>query len=92
LSDDQIPAPTQTMGTRAEIGTHFVRLQGVEIELVVQHYSIWILPRVQDHYAGLEAAERDCADALLVATGLRRLVEGQSRRRIAHAGFVEVLG
>lgn len=80
------------MGTLAPIGRHRVMLRGVEIELAVQHYSIWMLQRVLDHYHALGSAERKRADAILDATGLAPLLRARPARRIERVGFSEVLG
>jgi hypothetical protein len=86
------PASTQAMGTLNPIGNHRVMLRGVEIELAVQHYSIWMLQRVLDQYGALSSAERKRADAILDATGLGPLVRARPARRIERVGFTEVLG
>ena len=86
------PASTQAMGTMAPIGSHRVTLRGVEIELVVQHYSIWMFQRVLDHYDALDSADRQRADELLQSTGLAPLLLARPARRIERVGFIEVLG
>ena len=86
------PASTQAMGTMAPIGSHRVTLRGVEIELVVQHYSIWMFQRVLDHYDALDSVDRQRADELLQSTGLAPLLLARPARRIERVGFIEVLG
>jgi glutathione S-transferase len=86
------PASTQAMGTLSPIGHHRVTLRGVEIELAVQHYSIWMLQRVLDHYHALDSAARQGADAVLDSTGLAPLLRARPVRRIERIGFTEVLG
>jgi glutathione S-transferase len=86
------PASTQAMGTLAPLGQHRVTLRGVEIELAVRHYSIWMLQRVLDAYQALGAAERERAEAILAATGLAPLLDVRPARRIERVGFTEVLG
>lgn len=88
----RVPASTQGMGTLSPIGRHRVKLRGVEIELAVQHYSIWMLERVLDHYDSLGFAERKKADDMLDATGLAPLLQARPVRRIERVGFTEVLG
>ena len=87
----RFPASTQTMGTRSPIGTHRVKLRGVEIEIAVQHYTIWMLQRVLDHYADLEPVARGRANAILEETGLMPLVQASPMRRIERENFIEVL-
>ncbi len=84
------PASTRVMGTSAPLGSHRVTLRGVKIELAVQHYSIWMLQRVLDHYHGLDPEDRRRADDLLAPTGLAPLLAARPARRIERVGFTEV--
>ena len=54
-------------------GTHHFLLRGVPIELGVRHYAIWMAQRPLDFYAALDVADRERADRILDATGLRPL-------------------
>ena len=56
-------------------GTHCVELRGVPIQLGVRHYSTWMAQRPMDFYAGLDGADRERADQMIEATGLRPLFD-----------------
>ena len=72
---DPLPGPSRGMGTQGPFGTHEIELGGVRIEIAVRHYSVWMAQRPIDHYASLDPAERERADRLLEATGLRPLFD-----------------
>ena len=86
------PASTQAMGTMSPIGYHLVKLRGVEIKLAFQHYSLWMLGRVLDHYDSLCPKARGRADEILEATSLAPMLQARPARRIERIGFAEVLG
>lgn len=85
-----VPASTGGMGTINPLGTHKVTLRGVEIELAVQHYSLWMLGRVQNHYDQLGSDEQQQADQVLAATGLSPLIGARTSLRIERQKFQEV--
>lgn len=87
----KFPASTQGMGTMAPIGYHKVIYRGIEIELAVQHYTIWMLQRVLDCYDALDESDRLRADAMLDAAGLSSLMETRPARRIDRVDYVEVV-
>lgn len=85
------PASTQGMGTMAPIGHHQVSLRGVEIELAIQYYSLWMLGRVHAEYDALDAEARGQVDEILATTGLAPLIATRPKRRIERVGYTEVL-
>jgi hypothetical protein len=72
--DDPVPKASAAQGP-GPFGTHHVELRGVPIELGVRHYSIWMAQRPMDFSAGLDGAERERADRMIEATGLRPLFD-----------------
>lgn len=72
-------------------GHHRVTLRGVEIELAIQYYPLWMLGRVHAEYDALNAEARGQADEILAATGLAPLIETRPKRRIERVGYTEVL-
>jgi glutathione S-transferase len=72
--DDRVRKTSATQGIHP-FGTHHVELCGVPIELAVHHYAIWMAQRPIDFYADLGAADRQRADRILDATGLRPLFD-----------------
>jgi glutathione S-transferase len=65
----------QPKGARVKrsLGTHEFTIGGRRGERSILSFSLWRLQRVMDHYHSLSGADREKADALLVAIGGRAL-------------------
>jgi glutathione S-transferase len=87
-----IPASTQAMGTAAPLGHHTVELRGRKLDLALQHYSLWMLQRVLDHYDSLEPDESSRVRHIMGSIGLAPLVTTRPHRRIDRVDGVEVFG
>ncbi|MCY4425517.1 MAG: glutathione S-transferase [Halieaceae bacterium] len=85
-----VPASSAGMGTISPLGMHKVVFRGVEIELAVHHYSLWMLGRVQKYYDQLSQAERGLADGVLAEAGLTPLISARTSMRIERHNFQEV--
>ena len=72
------------------LGTQRIALRGVEIEIAIQHYSFWMLGRVQSHYDGLDGDDKKRAGILLAESGLSPLMGARPRMRLGRRNFQEV--
>jgi glutathione S-transferase len=66
--------------------------RGVPVEVAVMPYRLYLLQKIQDTVAGMDAANRASADALLAQTGLSELLTLTTSRRVERRGQVEVWG
>ena len=89
-SGSAVPASTAGMGTLSPLGAHTVNFRGINVTLAIQHYALWMLGRVQDHYDQLTPEERGRADTLLARTGLAPLMSARTSLRIERRNFHEV--
>jgi glutathione S-transferase len=89
-SGSVVPASTAGMGTASPLGTHTILFRGVEVTLVIKHYALWMLGRVQNHYDQLASDERMLADEILSRTGLAPLIGARTSLRIERREFQEV--
>jgi glutathione S-transferase len=66
--------------------------RGVPVEVAVMPYRIYLLQKIQDAVAGMNAQGRAAAEALLDQTGLSELLTLTTTRRVERKGHVEVWG
>ena len=85
-----VPASQDGMGTAQPLGAHRFAIRGIEIDVAMRHYSLWMLSRVQDYYDQLEANDRANADNLLLKTGLTPLINARASRRIVRRDYTEI--
>lgn len=78
--------------TERSIGKVAFNWRGVEIEVAVMPYRLWLLQKVQDAVDGLDPAGRLAAEALLAETGLSELLTLRTSRRVERKGQLEVWG
>jgi glutathione S-transferase len=80
--------------TGAEVprGVGFCRftLRGVEITALAQPYRFYLLKRVQDEYAALDAPVREDVHALLAACGMESLLDARISRGMRRENNLEV--
>ena len=74
------------------IGRARVAWRGQEIEVTVMPYRLYLLQRLQDAAAALDAAPGAELRALFARTGLEPLLELRCRRRVLRHGHLEVWG
>ena len=79
-------------GTEVPRGVGFCRftLRGVEINALAQPYRFYLLARVQDACAALDAADRADVEALLTACGMAPLLDVRLSRGIGREDNLEV--
>jgi glutathione S-transferase len=78
--------------TERSIGKVAFNWRGVEVEVAVMPYRLWLLQKVQDAVEGLDPAGRLAVEALLAETGLSELLTLRTTRRVERRGQMEVWG
>ncbi len=69
------------------VGMHRSVLRGVPYERVTLSYSLWMLQRVQDAYAALDASGRAAVDRAIAGTGCEALFAYTPHRRVSRRPF-----
>lgn len=69
------------------IGMHRTRLRGVEFDRFTTSYTLWMVQRVLDVHASLDAAGRRAADRALADSGCEALLGYRARHRVERRPF-----
>lgn len=74
------------------IGQGKFRLRGTEMESWVSPYNLYMLQRITDAFAGLDAAEQARVRDFFAAHGLEELLTLKAQRRVERREHIEVWG
>ena len=68
-------------------GFHETSLRGVTFQRYTSAYTLWLVQRLWDAYAGLSDDGRAAVDAALAGTGCEALVGYEPRHRLEKSAF-----
>jgi hypothetical protein len=87
-----LPAGTPVGGKPEvrNIGQGIFRLRGMELESWVTPYTLYMLQRITDAFAGLGAADQVLARRFFAAHGLEELLTLNAQRRVERRDHLEV--